>query len=138
MIVGFCGETEEEHQDSISLMKEVDYDYGYMFAYSERPNTPAAKKLVDDVPEDVKQRRLAEIIKVHRESALTRNLNHIGKVHRVLIEGTSKRSSDQLFGRNDQNAVVVFDKAQHYKGQYVNVLVTSCTGGTLIGEVVNA
>ncbi len=137
MIVGFCSETEEEHQDSITLMKEVDYDYGYMFAYSERPNTPAAKKLADDVPEDVKQRRLAEIIKVHRESALTRNLNHIGKVHRVLIEGTSKRSSDQLFGRNDQNAVVVFDKAQHEKGQYVNVLVTSCTGGTLIGEVVN-
>jgi tRNA-2-methylthio-N6-dimethylallyladenosine synthase len=136
MIVGFCGETEEEHQDSIALMKEVDYDYGYLYAYSERPNTPAAKKLVDDVPEDVKQRRLAEIIKVHRESALTRNLNHIGKVHRVLIEGTSKRSADQLFGRNDQNAVVVFDKAQHYKGQYVNVLVTSCTGGTLIGEVV--
>jgi tRNA-2-methylthio-N6-dimethylallyladenosine synthase len=138
MIVGFCSETEEEHQDSIALMKEVDYDYGYMFAYSERPNTPAAKKLADDVPEDVKQRRLAEIIKVHRESALTRNLNHIGKVHRVLIEGTSKRSADQLFGRNDQNAVVVFDKAQHEKGQYVNVLVTSCTGGTLIGEVVNA
>jgi tRNA-2-methylthio-N6-dimethylallyladenosine synthase len=118
-------------------MKEVDYDYGYMYAYSERPNTPAAKKLTDDIPEEVKQRRLAEIIKVHRESALTRNLNHIGKVHRVLIEGTSKRSSDQLFGRNDQNAVVVFDKAQHKKGQYVNVLVTSCTGGTLIGEVVN-
>jgi len=137
MIVGFCSETEEEHQDSISLMKDVDYDYGYMFAYSERPNTPAAKKLMDDVPEDVKQRRLAEIIKVHRESSLKRNMNHVGKVHRVLIEGTSKRSADQLFGRNDQNAVVVFDKGNLAKGQYVNVLVTSCTGGTLIGEVVN-
>jgi tRNA-2-methylthio-N6-dimethylallyladenosine synthase len=137
MIVGFCSETEEEHQDSISLMKDVDYDYGYMFAYSERPNTPAAKKLMDDVPEDVKQRRLAEIIKVHRESSLKRNLNHVAKVHRVLIEGTSKRSADQLFGRNDQNAVVVFDKGNLAKGQYVNVLVTSCTGGTLIGEVVN-
>lgn len=137
MIVGFCGETEEEHMDSVSLMKEVDYDYGYMFAYSERPNTPAAKKLADDVPEEVKQRRLAEIIKIHRESALKRNLNHVGKTHRVLIEGTSKRSVDQLFGRNDQNAVVVFDRVDFRKGQYVNVLVTSCTGGTLIGEVVS-
>ena len=137
MIVGFSGETEEDHQDSLSLMKEVDYDYGYLYAYSERPNTPAAKKYPDDVPEEVKQRRLAEIIKIHRESALKRNMNHVGKTHRVLIEGPSKRSADQLFGRNDQNAVVVFDKADFKKGDYVNVLVTSCTGGTLLGEVVN-
>jgi len=137
MIVGFCSETEEEHQDSVRLITEVDYDFGYLFTYSERPNTPAAKKLVDDIPEAVKQRRLAEIIKVHRESALSRNLKHVGKVHRVLIEGTSKRSQDQLFGRNDQNAVVIFDKGNLQKGHYVNVLVTNCTGGTLLGEVVN-
>jgi tRNA-2-methylthio-N6-dimethylallyladenosine synthase len=137
MIVGFCSETEEEHQESVDLIREVDYDYGYLFAYSERPNTPAAKKLKDDIPEETKQRRLAEIIKVHRESSLRRNLNHVGKVHRVLVEGTSKRSQEQLFGRNDQNAVVIFDKGNLQKGQYVNVLVTSCTGGTLLGEVVN-
>ena len=137
IITGFCSETEEEHQDSISLLEEVDYDFGYLFSYSERPNTPAAKKYADDVPEEVKQRRLAEIIKVHRESAMRRNLKHVGKVHRVLIEGTSKRSQDQLFGRNDQNAVVIFDKGNLQKGHYVNVLVTNCTGGTLLGEVVN-
>jgi tRNA-2-methylthio-N6-dimethylallyladenosine synthase len=138
MIVGFCGETEEEHQDSLSLMDLVDYDYGYLFAYSERPNTPAAKKLADDVPEDVKQRRLTEIIKLHRESSLRRNQSHVGKIQRVLVEGTSKRSQEQLFGRNDQNAVVVFDKGNLQKGQYVDVRVTGCTGGTLFGEVVNA
>ena len=137
MIVGFCSETEEEHQDSLSLMKLVDYDYGYLFAYSERPNTPAAKKLSDDVPADVKQRRLQEIIALHRDSSLRRNQNHVGKVHRVLIEGVSKRSEDQLFGRNDQNAVVVFDRAQFVPGQYVNVWVENCTGGTLLGKVVS-
>jgi tRNA-2-methylthio-N6-dimethylallyladenosine synthase len=137
MIVGFCSETEEEHQDSVNLIKEVDYDYGYLFSYSERPNTPAAKKLKDNISEETKQRRLAEIIKVHRESALKRNLNHVGKVQRVLVEGISKRSQEQLFGRNDQNAVVIFDRGNLQKGQYVNVLVTSCTGGTLLGEVLN-
>lgn len=136
MIVGFCSETEEEHQDSLSLMKLVDYDYGYLFAYSERPNTPAAKKLQDDVLAEVKQRRLQEIIAVHRESSLRRNQNHVGKVHRVLAEGLSKRSDKQLFGRNDQNAVVVFDREQYVPGQYVNVLVQDCTGGTLLGTVI--
>ena len=137
MIVGFCSETEEEHQDSISLMKLVDYDFGYLFAYSERPNTPAAKKYPDDIPEEVKQRRLQEIIALHRESALRRNQNHVGKIHRVLIEGVSKRSDQQLFGRNDQNAVVVFDRENYKPGEYVNTLVTACTGGTLIGKVIS-
>ena len=137
MIVGFCGETEEDHQESMSLMREVDYDYGYLYAYSERPNTPAAKKLVDDIDETEKQRRLAEIIALHRESALNRNKNHVGKRHRVLIEGSSKRSKEQLFGRNDQNAVVVFDKGNLQLGQYVNVWVHDCTGGTLLGRVVD-
>jgi len=136
MIVGFCSETEEEHQDSLSLMKLVDYDYGYLFAYSERPNTPAAKKLKDDVPEEVKQRRLQEIIALHRESSLSRNKNHVGKVHRVLVEGVSRRSESQLFGRNDQNAVVVFDRGQFVPGQYVDVHVYDCTGGTLLGKVI--
>jgi tRNA-2-methylthio-N6-dimethylallyladenosine synthase len=138
MIVGFCSETEEEHQDSLSLMKLVDYDYGYLFAYSERPNTPAARKLPDDVSPEVKQRRLQEIIALHRESSLRRNQNHVGKKHRVLIEGVSKRSEQQLFGRNDQNAVVVFDRASFAPGQFVEVLVTSCTGGTLLGEVIHS
>jgi len=137
MIVGFCSETEEEHQDSLSLMQLVDYDYGYLFAYSERPNTPAAKKLIDDISPEVKQRRLQEIIALHRDSSLRRNQNHVGKTHRVLIEGVSKRSEKQLFGRNDQNAVVVFDRENYQAGQYVNVLVTSCTGGTLIGKIIS-
>jgi tRNA-2-methylthio-N6-dimethylallyladenosine synthase len=137
MIVGFCSETEEEHQDSMSLMKLVDYDYGYLFAYSERPNTPAAKKYSDDIPEEVKQRRLQEIIALHRESSLRRNQNQVGKNHRVLIEGVSKRSEQQLFGRNDQNAGVVFDREHFAPGEYVNVLVQDCTGGTLLGKVIN-
>jgi tRNA-2-methylthio-N6-dimethylallyladenosine synthase len=136
MIVGFCSETEEEHQDSLSLMELVDYDYGYLFAYSERPNTPAAKKYPDDIPEELKQRRLKEIIALHRESSLRRNQNHVGKIHRVLIEGVSKRSDQQLFGRNDQNAVVVFDRDQFAPGQYVDVHVFDCTGGTLLGKVI--
>lgn len=136
MISGFCGETEAEHQDSVDLMKRVQYDYAYMFAYSERPNTPAAKKFKDDIPEEEKQRRLAEIIALQRESSMLKNRNQVGKVSRVLIEGISKRSANQLYGRNDQNAVVVFDKGNYQKGQYVNVLVTDCTGGTLLGEVI--
>jgi len=136
MIVGFCSETEEEHGDSLSLMKLVDYDFGYLFSYSERPNTPAAKKFSDDIPEDVKLRRLQEIIAIHRESAHSRNQKHVGKVHRVLIEGVSKRSDKQLYGRNDQNAVVVFDREDFQPGQYVNVLVTLSTGGTLLGEAI--
>jgi tRNA-2-methylthio-N6-dimethylallyladenosine synthase len=136
MIVGFCSETEEEHGDSLSLMKLVDYDFGYLFSYSKRPNTPAAKKLSDDIPEDVKLRRLQEIIAIHRESAHRRNQKHVGKVHKVLIEGVSKRSDKQLYGRNDQNAVVVFDREDFQPGQYVNVLVTLSTGGTLLGEAI--
>jgi tRNA-2-methylthio-N6-dimethylallyladenosine synthase len=135
MITGFCSETGDEHLDSVSLMKEVEYDFAYMFAYSERPNTPAAKKYPDDIPQEIKLSRLNEIIAVQRENSLKRNQLHVGKVQRVLIEGNSKRSENQFFGRNDQNAVVVFDKGNLKAGQYVNVLVTGCTGGTLFGEV---
>jgi tRNA-2-methylthio-N6-dimethylallyladenosine synthase len=136
MISGFCTETEEEHQESLSLMDYVHYDYAYMFAYSERPGTLAAKKYADDIPEDVKKRRLSEIIARQLEHSAGRNQRHIGQVQRVLIEGTSKRSDDFLCGRNDQNKMVVFPKGDFQKGQYVNVLVTECTSATLRGEVV--
>ncbi|GAB4023849.1 MiaB/RimO family radical SAM methylthiotransferase [Spirosoma koreense] len=137
MISGFCTETEEEHQESLSLMDFVRYDYAYMFAYSERPGTLAAKKYADDIPEDVKKRRLNEIIARQLTHSAERNQRHIGQVQRVLIEGPSKRSDEFLCGRNDQNKMVVFPKGSHYKGQYVNVLVTECTSATLRGEVIN-
>ncbi|MDQ1088531.1 MULTISPECIES: tRNA (N6-isopentenyl adenosine(37)-C2)-methylthiotransferase MiaB [unclassified Siphonobacter] len=136
MIAGFCTETEEEHRDTLTLMEYVKYDYGYMFAYSERPGTPAAKKFVDDIPEEVKKRRLNEIIALQQQHSMERNQMAIGKVHRVLVEGTSKRSTEHLQGRNDQNKVVVFPKHHFEKGQYVNVLVTDCTAATLLGEPV--
>jgi tRNA-2-methylthio-N6-dimethylallyladenosine synthase len=136
MISGFCTETEEEHQDSLSLMDYVHYDYAYMFAYSERPGTLAAKKYTDDIPEDVKKRRLNEIIAKQLEHSAQRNQRHIGQVQRVLIEGPSKRSDDFLCGRNDQNKMVVFPRGNYQKGQYVDVLVTECTSATLRGEVI--
>lgn len=136
LIAGFCTETEEEHQDTLSLMDYVKYDYGYMFAYSERPGTPAAKKLVDDIPEEVKKRRLNEIIDKQRQHSLERNQLAIGKIQKVLVEGTSKRSDDFLQGRNDQNKVVVFPKENYKKGDYVYVLVNDCTTATLKGVAV--
>lgn len=137
MITGFCSETEEEHQDSLSLMDFVRYDYAYMFAYSERPGTLAAKKYPDDIPEEVKKRRLSEIIDRQLTYSAERNQRHIGQVQRVLIEGPSKRSPDFLSGRNDQNKVVVFPKGALQKGQYVNVLVTDSSSATLRGTVVD-
>lgn len=136
MISGFCAETEAEHQDTLSLMDYVQYDYAYMFAYSERPGTPAAKKFVDDVPEETKKRRLAEIIAGQQRHSVSRNQRHIGQVQRVLIEGPSKRSDAELSGRNDQNKMVVFPRSNWQKGQYVDVLVTECSSATLRGEVV--
>jgi tRNA-2-methylthio-N6-dimethylallyladenosine synthase len=136
MITGFCGETDEEHADTISLMEYVNYDYAYMFAYSERPNTPAAKKFKDDIPEDVKKRRLQEVIEIQLKHSAARNQLALGKVHKVLVEGPSKRSDADLCGRNDQNKVVVFPRGKHKKGDYVNVLVTDCSSATLLGEVV--
>jgi len=136
MITGFCTETEEDHQDTLSLMDYVKYDYGYMFAYSERPNTPAAKKLTDDIPAEIKSRRLTEVIAKQQIHSLERNKMAIGKVHKILVEGFSKRSAEQLCGRNDQNKMVVFPKENFKKGDYVNVLVTECTAATLIGKAV--
>lgn len=136
MITGFCSETEEEHQDTLTLMEYVKYDYAYMFAYSERPGTPAAKKFKDDIAEDVKKRRLQEVIAVQLQHSSERNQLAVGKIHKVLVEGPSKRSDDFLCGRNDQNKVVVFPKENFKKGDYVQVLVTECSSATLIGKVV--
>lgn len=138
MIVGFCNETEEDHQDTLSLMKEVEYDYGYMFAYSERPGTPAHKKMEDNIPADVKQRRLAEVIALQGELSRKRMKSYVGRVHQILIEGTSKKNENQWKGRNSQNAVCVFDKLEGQKiGDIVNVFVFDNTQGTLLGETVS-
>ena len=136
MITGFCSETEEEHQDTLTLMDYVQYDYSYMFYYSERPGTMAARKLEDDVPLEVKKRRLAEVIEKQRQLSLQRNQMAINQVHKVLVEGYSKKSQDFLSGRNDQNKVVVFPKMDYQKGDYVNVLIKDCSVGTLIGEAI--
>jgi len=136
MITGFCSETEEEHQETLSLMDEVQYDFAYMFFYSERPGTLAEKKLEDDVPLEIKKRRLNEIIEKQTGHSLLRNKLDVGKVHKVLIEGESKRSADFLQGRNSANKVVVFPRETFTKGQYVNVLVHDCTGATLVGKAV--
>jgi tRNA-2-methylthio-N6-dimethylallyladenosine synthase len=135
MIAGFCTETEEDHQDTLSLLAEVEYDFGYMFAYSERPGTPAEKKLVDDVPEDVKMRRLQEIIDLQRIHSAKRNEMWVGKKVQVLVEGDSKKSSLHHYGKIDSNKVVVFPKGNEVKGDYVFVNVTHCTSGTLLGEL---
>jgi len=136
MIAGFCTETEEEHKETVSLMEAVQYDFSYMFFYSERPGTLAAKKFADDIPLDIKKKRLEEIIQKQSELSLKRNQLDVGKVHKVLIEGTSRRSDQQLQGRNSANKVVIFPKGNKTKGEYVNVLVESCTGATLMGRVV--
>lgn len=135
-ISGFCGETDEEHQETISLMQAVKYDFAFMFMYSERPKTLAERKYKDDVPEDVKQKRLAEIVALQREHSEFHTRKQVGTVTKVLIEGFSKKSEDMLMGRNSQNSVVVFPKGNHKRGDYVNVMVTSSTSSTLIGEVV--
>lgn len=137
MIAGFCTETEEDHQDTLSLMEYVVYDFSYMFYYSERPGTLAARKYKDDVPLEIKKRRLQEIIEKQQFLSLIRSQKEIGKVHKVLIEGFSKRSEDDLQGRNSANKVIVFPKKHYQKGQYVNVLVKDCTAATLLGEVVS-
>jgi tRNA-2-methylthio-N6-dimethylallyladenosine synthase len=137
MIAGFCTETEEEHQDTLSLMDYVQYDFAYMFIYSERPGTLAAKKFEDDIPEEIKKRRLNEIIDKQRKLALLRNKMDIGKVQKILIEGFSKRSEEHLQGRNSANKVVIFPKKHYQKGQYVEVKVHDCNSATLFGEVVD-
>jgi tRNA-2-methylthio-N6-dimethylallyladenosine synthase len=136
MISGFCSETEVEHQDTLSLMEYVKYDMAYMFFYSERPGTLAARKLEDDIPLEVKKRRLAEVIALQQQHSRERNLLGVGKVHKVLAENFSKRSDEHLSGRNSQNQVVIFPKKHYKKGDYVNVLVHSGSASTLLGESV--
>ena len=137
VIAGFCTETEEDHQATLEMFRRVRYDYAYMFKFSMRPNTYAAKHLQDDIPDDVKTRRLEEIIALQGEIALENNQKEIGKTFEVLIEGVSHRSDQQLFGRNSQNKVIVFERGDLHPGQYANVKVTRCTSATLIGEVVD-
>jgi tRNA-2-methylthio-N6-dimethylallyladenosine synthase len=137
IIAGFCSETEDEHQETLSMMEYVKYDFAYMFSYSERPGTPAAKKLKDDISDEVKARRLAEIVALQRAHSLERMKEHVGKVQKILIEGFSKKSDNDFAGRSDQNAMVVFTVNKKYKkGDYVNVQIESCTSATLIGKII--
>ncbi len=134
IIAGFCGETEAEHRDTLSLLEEVRFDHAYMFMYSERPGTYAARKYRDDVPLEVKKRRLQEIIELQTRISLENNRKEIGRVHTVLVEGPSKRSPEQLCGRTDTNKMVVFDRQDFRPGDYVRVRITGCTSATLFGE----
>lgn len=138
IITGFCSETDEEHQDTLSIMKEVGYDFAYMFFYSERPGTLAARKYTDDVPEEVKKKRLQEVIALQQELSYESNQRDLGKVFEVLVEGVSKRSEEHFYGRNSQNKVIVFPKENTKKGDYVQVKVERCTSATLMGTLVNA
>ena len=137
VIAGFCTETEEDHQATLEMFRRVRYDYAYMFKFSMRPNTYAEKHLQDDVPDDVKTRRLEEIIALQGQIALENNRKEIGKTYEVLIEGVSHRSEQQFFGRNSQNKVIVFERGDLKPGQYAHVRVVRCTSATLIGEIVD-
>ena len=138
IFAGYCSETEEDHQESLSLMRECGYDSAFMFKYSERPGTYASKHLPDDIDETTKVRRLEELIALQNELSLAANTACIGKEYEVLIEGTSKRSREQLFGRTEQGKVVVFDRKGHHMGQTVRVRITSASSATLKGELVEA
>ena len=136
IITGFCGETEAQHQETLSLMEEVKFDFAYMFKYSERPKTLAERKFEDNIPEETKIKRLNEVIALQMQHSLESNKKDIGKIFKVLIEGTSKKSEEQLFGRNSQNKVIVFPKEQFKKKEYVLVKVEDCTAATLKGKAV--
>lgn len=138
IISGFCTETEEEHQDTLSMMEYVQYDFAYMYTYSERPGTLAAKRFEDDIPEEVKTRRFNEILAKQQECSFKRLQQHIGKTHRVLIDGFSKKSNQDFSGKSEHNITIVFPADTKYRaGDYVNVLVERCTPATLIGKIVN-
>ena len=136
MIAGFCGETEEEHKESLTLMKWAKFDFAYMFIYSERPNTFAQKKLTDDVPENIKTKRLQEIINLQNELSGESHKSDTGKIFNVLVEGISKKSKDDFFGRTNQNKVVIFKRKDLNIGDFVKVKITGCTSATLFGEPV--
>jgi tRNA-2-methylthio-N6-dimethylallyladenosine synthase len=141
IIAGFCTETEEDHNDTMSIMQLAQYDYAYMYFYSERPGTLAEKRYEDDVPLDVKKRRLQEIVDVQWHLSNDSNKKEVGKIYEVLIEGNSKKSDQEWMGRTSQNKVVVFPKSSEgaskplVKGDYVNILITAYTKGTLIGTI---
>ncbi len=139
IIAGFCSETEEDHRETLSIMDAVRYDMNYMFYYSERPGTLAARKYEDDVPLETKKRRLSEIIQLQQKHSLERNRQDVGKTYKVLVEGHSKKSDEELAGRNDQNKMIVFPGSlvQYPAGSYVRVKVLDCTSATLKGEIVN-
>jgi tRNA-2-methylthio-N6-dimethylallyladenosine synthase len=140
IIAGFCTETENDHQDTLSLMEFAQYDMSYMFFYSERPATLAARRYTDDVPEEIKRRRLSEIVKLQNQLSQKSNVKDIDKIFKVLIEGDSKKSDEDWMGRSSQNKVIVFPKKDfHYnKGDYALVKITECTGATLIGKSISA
>jgi tRNA-2-methylthio-N6-dimethylallyladenosine synthase len=139
IITGFCSETEEEHKDTLSIMEHSQYDYGYMYYYSERPGTLAARRYTDDVPEEVKKRRLQEIVDKQYYLSLDSNKRDVGQTYKVLIEGDSKKDENSWMGRSSQNKVIVFPKENYElkKGDYVMVTVNDCTKGTLLGTITN-
>ena len=137
IITGFCGETEQDHKDTLSLMDYVKFDYGFMFAYSNRPGTPADKRMDDDIPADIKQRRLAEIVALQREHSHYRTKEFVGKTMEILIEGDSKKSDQHWKGRNTQNTMAIFPKTGNEKiGDFVTVKINDCTSATLLGEII--
>ena len=136
IIAGFCGETEEQHKETLSIMEEVKYEMAYMFFYSERPGTLAAKRYEDDIPEEVKKRRLTEIIDLQRAHSIERNKADVDKTFEVLVEKPSKRSEDDLCGRNSQNKMIVFPKGNAKVGEYIQVKVTDYSQAILKGEIV--
>ncbi len=136
VIAGFCGETEQDHKDTVSLMEAVGFDSAFMFQYSERPGTLAARKYPDDVPPEVKTARLNEIIALQNRLSLESNTKEVGKRHKVLIEGTSKRNEEEFTGRTSNNKVCVFAAPGHKPGDYVEVEVLSCTSATLIAKLI--
>jgi len=136
IIAGFCTETEEDHKDTLSLMEWAGFDFAYMFKYNERPGTKAAESLPDDVPDEIKTKRLNEIINLQNKISAKSKKADVGKIHRVLVEGYSKRSTNFLYGRTSQNKVVVFPAENCQIGEYVNVMVEKCTSATLTGRLI--
>jgi tRNA-2-methylthio-N6-dimethylallyladenosine synthase len=136
LIIGFCTETEDDHQETLDLMKECKFDLAYMYSYSERPGTLAARRYEDDVTEEIKSRRLSEVIELHRGFSHQSNLADVGSTFEVLVEGPSKKNENEMCGRTDKNKMVIFPKGNAQKCDYVMVKIVSCTSGTLIGEIV--
>ena len=136
IMVGFCGETDSDHQETLSLIEKVGYDFAFMFKYSERKGTFAARKMKDDVPEEIKVKRLNEVIELQNKLSTISKLKDIGKIFEVLVEGVSKKSKNEMFGRNSQNKVVVFPSTVNIPGDLVKVEITKCTSATLIGKLI--